>query len=81
MKLRSNLAISESGFVFDAGTGESFSLNPTGYTILELLRQGKSDSEVKAWILEHYSVEPADLERLYFDFLRSLQQYGFFEND
>ncbi len=81
MKLRSNLAISESGFVFDAGTGESFSLNPTGYAILELLRKGKTDAEVKAWMMERYDVESADFERLYFDFVRSLHQYGFFENE
>jgi hypothetical protein len=81
MKLRSNLAISESGFLFDAGTGESFSLNPTGYAILELLRKGQSDAEVKAWVLERYDVNPSDFERLYFDFVRSLHQYGFFEKD
>lgn len=81
MKLRSNLAISESGFVFDAGTGESFSLNPTGCAILELLKKGKSDSEVKSWILERYDVESSDFDRLYFDFVRSLHQYGFFDNE
>lgn len=81
MKLRSNLAISESGFVFDAGTGESFSLNPTGYVIIELLKKGKTDAEVKTLMMERYDVESSDFERLYFDFVRSLHQYGFFENE
>jgi hypothetical protein len=35
-----DLALSESGFLFDPYTGLTFSLNPTGRFMLERLREG-----------------------------------------
>ena len=36
MNIRKDIAISDTGFVFDPVTGESFSLNPIGVEILSL---------------------------------------------
>ena len=56
MKLRENIAISESGFIFDPNSGESFSVNSTGKELLNLLSEGKSTSEIQSTILEDYEV-------------------------
>ena len=47
MELRKNLAISDTGFVFDATAGESYSLNPIGLEILNYLKEGLTDEEIK----------------------------------
>ena len=39
----SDLAISDSGFVFDPYTGASFSVNLTGLTLLRALKDGDTD--------------------------------------
>jgi len=38
----SQLAVSETGFIFDPQTGQSFSVNPTGLIVLDLLKRGSS---------------------------------------
>ena len=72
MKLKNNIAISESGFMFDAGTGESYSLNNTGKLILTLLKQGKNEQEIKKDFTDLYKVEPEIFEKNYYDFLTML---------
>ena len=37
MKLKKNIAVSETGFLFDPNTGESYNLNNTGQLIIKLL--------------------------------------------
>ena len=46
MKLKKNIAISESGFVFDPHSGESFSVNPIGAEIIELIKREKEFNEI-----------------------------------
>ena len=38
MKLKRNIAVSESGFLFDPTSGESYSLNEQGLEILNLMK-------------------------------------------
>lgn len=38
-----SLAISETGFIFDPQTGQSFTVNATGLLVLDLLKQGISE--------------------------------------
>ena len=35
MRLKKNIAVSDSGFVFNPTTGDSYSLNPVGKEILQ----------------------------------------------
>ena len=79
MELRKNLAISDTGFVFDATSGESFSLNPIGLEILNYLRNGLSDENIKAKMLEKYDVDESTFDMVYFDFIRALQHFDLFE--
>jgi len=41
IKLKNNIAVSNSGFVFNPTTGDSFSVNPIGEFMIQLLKEGK----------------------------------------
>jgi len=76
MKLKKSVAISENGFVFNASRGDSFSTNPTGTQILDWLRTGKSDTEIKAQLLDQYDIGEATCEKDLYDFLNVLKQHN-----
>lgn len=52
-----DLAVSESGFVFDPYGGQTFSLNPTGKVILEELRRGTPLDRIEAVLRDAFQVE------------------------
>ena len=75
MKLQKNIAVSDSGFLFNPATGESFSLNPIGLEIINLMRAGKSETEICASIVENYSTDEASVERDLRELINMLRQY------
>lgn len=75
IRLNKNIAISDTGYVFDPSIGESYTLNPIGLEIVELLKANKTDSEIKANILDRYDVDEATFERYYIDFIGMLKNY------
>jgi len=75
MRLKKNIAISESGFVFDPNSGESFSLNRIGLEIVEMLKQGKTEKEIQPRLLEKYDIDSTSLDKYYYDFLAMLKHY------
>ncbi len=81
LKIKSSIAISETGFLFMPNTGDSFSVNPIGVEIIDLLRQGKSEKEVKKTILSKYEIDDATLEKDYDDFLNQLKQHNVADTD
>ena len=81
MRIKRNIAISESGFLFDPTGGESYSLNAQALEIFNLLKEKKSNEEVKKIITENYDVAPDDFEKYYFDFLGMLKQYRLLEDE
>ena len=72
MKIKKNIAVSESGFVFDSNTGDSFSLNATGKEILNMLNDNKSEEDIKHFFLKEYDVDDLTFEQNYFDFMNIL---------
>lgn len=76
MRLKENIAVSESGFIFDPNSGDSFTLNTVAKEILALLKQDKSDSEIATEITTKYDVEEAVFEQNYFDFLAMLNYHN-----
>ena len=54
MNIKKDIAISDSGFVFDPTTGESYSLNPLGVEILTLLKDGDDQKEITNFVLQKY---------------------------
>jgi hypothetical protein len=70
------LAISPSGFVFDARTGSTFTVNATGRLILEGVRDGLGLTALSAHIAEHFASEGADLERDVLEYVALLRENG-----
>ena len=81
MRLKRNIAISESGFLFDPTGGESYSLNEQGLEILNLLKEQRSIEEITKHITDNYDIEPDDFEKYYYDFLGMLKQYRLVEEN
>lgn len=81
MKLKRNIAISESGFLFDPTNGESYSLNEQGLEILNLMKERKSDAEITAYITEAYDISTDEFEKYYLDFMEMLRQFKLLEDE
>lgn len=81
MKIKRNIALSDSGFVFDPSTGDSFSTNPIGLEIIKFLTQGKTPEEIKTSIVKTYMVDEASFEKDYYDFANMLSMLQLAEED
>jgi hypothetical protein len=80
MRIKSNIAVSESGYVFNPSTGESFSVNPIGIEIFNLIKEGDSFEEISGKILSDYITEKDTFEKDYSDFIALLRQFQLLEN-
>lgn len=79
MKLKKNIAVSETGFLFDPNTGESYNLNKTGQFIVKLLAEKMSEEQVMNAVMEKYEIEPIAYQRYMDDFSVMLKQFGIIE--
>lgn len=72
-----DLAVSESGFVFDPYGGQTYSLNASGRTILEALRRGQPVEDVEAALRGTFDVEPgADVARDVREYVLQMREQG-----
>ena len=81
MQIRKNLAVSETGFIFDPDTGESYTTNETGREIIRLLKEGKTDEQIKTYFLNEFDVNKDVFEKNYFDFLNMLENLSLSNSD
>ncbi|MCI0473216.1 MAG: PqqD family protein [Ignavibacteria bacterium] len=81
MKLNRMVAISETGFVFDAETGDSYSLNPLGLNIVEMIKNRMSLEDIKERLAKEYEVTPETLDKSMDDFIWSLKGFNIIENE
>jgi hypothetical protein len=81
MKINHNLAVSETGFLFNPGTGESFTVNPIGAEIIEMLRKGMTHEQMFDAITSVYHVERNTFEKDLHDFMGMLKSYTLLEKD
>jgi len=72
MKIKKNIALSDSGFVFDPASGNSFTTNPIGLEIIQLLKQEKSEKEIEKEIMTNYNIDSETFERDFSDFISVL---------
>jgi hypothetical protein len=79
MKLRKNIATSEEGFVFNPGTGDSFSTNPIGTEIISLLKEDKSLSVIIDLVCDKYDVDKNQFEKDLDDFVAQLKESSILE--
>jgi PqqD family protein of HPr-rel-A system len=72
-----DLAVSESGFVFDPYGGQTYSLNASGRVILEALQRGEAVEAVEAALRDAFEVEPGtDLARDVREYLLQMREQG-----
>ncbi len=79
MKIKKDVAISDSGFVFNPATGESFTVNPTGIELFNYLKDGKSYEEIRDLMLEKYDTNEATFEKDYQDFVAIMEYNNLLE--
>lgn len=79
MKLKKNIATSGEGFVFNPGTGDSFSTNEIGSDIMTLLKEDKSAEEIIRLISNKYDVDAKQFENDFDDFIAQLKDYSILE--
>lgn len=75
------LAISESGFIFDPMSGATFTVNASGVCIIHALREGCRRTEILARLRGNFTVEGADLDGDLGDFIRQLVSQGILPHD
>ena len=80
MKFNDDISVSDSGFVFDARTGDSFSLNSTAIEILNLLKNGRTSDEIEEYFIIKYNVTEELFKRHLDDYLQMLQHYQIITN-
>ncbi len=79
MYLKKNIATSESGFIFNPTTGDSYSANPIAAEILLKIKEGISDDSIKNFIKETYDVSASQLEKDWDDFINQLRSANLLE--
>lgn len=75
MKISEEIKISDNGFVFNAHTGESFSLNPVGLEIIKMIATNRDFDEIRESILEKYDVDDLDFEKDFYEFSTMLKHH------
>jgi len=68
------LAVSESGFVFDPTSGYSFSVNETGLSILQQLQKEIPTDDILQSIIEEYHVTLREAERDIIEYIGLLRK-------
>jgi len=81
MRLKKNIALSESGFVFDPSTGDSYTLNDQAMEIVRLLSSGLDLESITDHILENYEIDRVSFEKYFFDFAGMLKHYRLIDED
>lgn len=70
------LAISQSGLIFNPVTGTIYTSNSVGLLILDALKAGKESIEIRNLIVARYDVDEQTAERDTYDFLSQLHSNG-----
>ena len=76
MRLKKNIAISESGYLFNPSTGDSYSVNQMAFKIMEFLKEEISTKDMREKIMEEYEVGDLQLSEDLDDFIGHLKQIG-----
>ncbi len=75
-----DLAVSESGFLFDPYSGTTFNLNNTGKFVLQLLTEGKRVEEIEAALRDKFEVGEEDLQNDIYEFVNLLKENHLLSN-
>lgn len=75
MYIRKNIAISETGFIFNPLTGDSFSVNETGLFVLQKLKEEANEETILKAFQEEFELDRNTAEIDLNDFLSMLKSY------
>ena len=81
LKIKKNIAVSDSGFVFNPLTGDSYSLNPIGVSIFKMLQKESEIEEIKTTILDTYDTDETTFEKDFYDFTKKLADLKLIDNN
>jgi hypothetical protein len=79
--LLKDIAFSDTGFIFNPITGESYSVNPIGVCILNRLREGKSLHQICEHLVADFEVEHETAERDLMEFMNILKHFQLASTD
>ncbi len=75
MKIRKEIAISETGFVFNPSSGESFTVNSVGIELFNYIKEEKTYEEIRDLMLAKYDTNEGAFEKDYQDF-RAIMEFN-----
>jgi PqqD family protein of HPr-rel-A system len=81
MIINKKIAVSETGFIFNPTTGDSYSMNPIALEILEMLKKEMSEEEIKKSLFDKYDVSKSVLNKSYDEFIDALKKLNIIEED
>lgn len=81
MNIKKDVAVSDSGFVFNPTTGESYSVNPIGMEIIRLMKDGKSFQEITEQVFSKFHAELSTIDKDLHDFVEMLNHYSLMDDD
>ena len=79
MRFKKNIATSDTGFIFNPGSGDSFSSNTIGSEIFLYFKEDKSRKEIISLICDKYDVDKNQLEKDLEDFFSQLRDHNLLE--
>lgn len=79
MKIKKDIAVSDSGFIFNPVSGESFNVNSSGAAIIGFLKKGLNPKEIPAAMAKDFEIEESMAERDVQDFINMLMHYQLME--
>jgi hypothetical protein len=79
IRIKKNIATSENGFIFNPGTGDSFSGNGMASEILLAMKNGQQEVQIKQDILLKYEVSAEQLDRDWEDWIVQLKEANLLE--
>ena len=80
MTINKKIAISETGFIFNPTTGDSYSMNPIASEILEMLKKEMNDEDIKKALFDKYDVSKSVLNKSYDEFIDTLKKLNIIED-
>jgi len=80
MTINKKIAVSETGFIFNPTTGDSYSMNPIATEILEMLKKELSEEDIKKALFEKYDVSKSVLNKSYDEFIDTLRKLNILED-
>jgi len=72
--IKKNIATNELGFMFNPATGDSFSTNPVAASIIQMMKEQKSLTEIKRILADTYDTDKATIEKDLDDFVNTLKE-------